>query len=305
MIQKKPSLGRGLDALMGGAARPAPALAAEPQTRVVAGDQLTRLPLDVLQRGKYQPRSHMEPEALQELADSIRTQGVVQPIVVRPVDTHTQGGSQRYEIVAGERRWRAAQIAGLPDIPAIIRHIPDETAIAVALIENIQREDLNPLEEARALQRLIDEFAMTHQQAAEAVGRSRAAVSNLLRLLELAPEVSQMVEARQLEMGHARALLGLNTRRQQVEVASLVAKRDLSVRDTEAIVRRMHGAGNGSKNATVESGATDPDVRRLEQDLGEKLGAVVLIQHQRGGKGKVVISYNSLEELDGIIAHIQ
>ena len=305
MIQKKPSLGRGLGALMGAAQPAAAAPAAEsPQPQAPAGDQLTRLPLDVLQRGKYQPRTHMEPEALQELADSIRTQGVVQPIVVRPLDGTTAGGSQRYEIVAGERRWRAAQIASLPDIPVIIRRIPDETAIAVALIENIQRENLNPLEEARALHRLIDEFAMTHQQAAEAVGRSRAAVSNLLRLLELAPEVSQMVETRQLEMGHARALLGLSNRRQQVEVAGVVAKRGMSVRDTEAVVRRMQGS-SVAKATAADGGTTDPDVRRLEQDLGEKLGAVVLIQHQRAGKGKVVISYNSLDELDGIIAHIQ
>jgi len=307
MIQKKPSLGRGLGALMGATPPAAAPAVAEtpPQPQAPAGDQLTRLPLDVLQRGKYQPRSHMEPEALQELADSIRSQGVVQPIVVRPVDGAGPGGFQRYEIIAGERRWRAAQLAGLPDIPVIIRRIPDETAIAVALIENIQRENLNPLEEARALHRLIDEFAMTHQQAAEAVGRSRAAVSNLLRLLELAPEVSQLVEQRQLEMGHARALLGLANRRQQVEVAGVVVKRGMSVRDTEAVVRRLQGAGVAKATADSEGGSADPDVRRLEQDLGEKLGATVLIQHQRGGKGKVVISYNSLDELDGIIAHIQ
>jgi ParB family chromosome partitioning protein len=301
MMQKKPSLGRGLDALMG---------TVSARTAVGAGvtsgevtEELARLPLDRLQRGRYQPRIDMRPESLQELADSIKVQGVVQPIVVRPIETGP-GEAQRYEIIAGERRWRAAQMAGLNDIPAVVRRIPDDAAIAVALIENIQREDLNALEEARALDRLIGEFQMTHQQAADAVGRSRASVTNLLRLLELAPEVCELLERRKIEMGHARALLGLTTRRQQAEVGALIAKKSISVRETEAVVRRMvdpHGQG-GSPPAAA--GSTDPDVQRLEQDLAEKLGAKVAIQHTSSGKGKLVINYHSLDELDGILAHI-
>ncbi len=307
MTTKKPSLGRSLNALMGGpdtqspaAAMPTPA----PPVNTVLGDRLTRLPLDLLQRGRYQPRSHMDPEGLNELAASIRSQGVVQPIVVRPIQS-TAAGGQRYEIVAGERRWRAAQLAELADIPAIVRDVPDETAITVALIENIQREDLNPLEEARALERLISEFSMTHQQAADAVGRSRAAVSNLLRLLDLAPEVGEQLEAGHLEMGHGRALLGLATRRQQIEVAALVVKKGLSVRETEAIVRRMSQPATGETSAANTTRAVDPDVKRLEQDLSEKLGARVAIQHSGSGKGKLVVSYNSLDELDGILEHIR
>ncbi|HEY1899701.1 MAG TPA: ParB/RepB/Spo0J family partition protein [Steroidobacteraceae bacterium] len=312
MTQKKPSLGRGLNALMG-TTETAPPLPPAPAAVVLAptpvsgpvGDRLTRLPLDILQRGRYQPRSHMDQEALKELAASIRSQGVVQPIVVRPIEASTPSGGQRYEIIAGERRWRAAQLAELADIPAIVRDVPDETAISVALIENIQREDLNPLEEARALERLISEFSMTHQQAAEAVGRSRAAVSNLLRLLDLAPEVCDQLEARALEMGHARALLGLTTRRQQVEVAVLVVKKGLSVRETEAIVRRMTQSAADRPDAAAAVAGGDPDVQRLELDLSEKLGARVAIQHTRSGKGKLVVSYNSLDELDGILEHIR
>ncbi|MGA8094803.1 MAG: ParB/RepB/Spo0J family partition protein [Steroidobacteraceae bacterium] len=311
MIQKKPSLGRGLADLLGqmNSQRP-PLAAAEPRAAAAAdprAEELARLPLDVLQRGRYQPRVDMRPETLEELAASIRAQGVVQPIVVRPIAAPAAGESQRYEIIAGERRWRAAQIAGLADIPAVIRHIPDEAAIAVALIENIQRESLNPLEEARALSRLITEFELTHAQAAEAVGRSRAAVSNLLRLLELAPEVGSLLERRELEMGHARALLALSARRQQTEVAALVAKKSLSVRETEALVRRMQQRGKEAEGAAANGSpgaGGDPDVRRLEQELADKLGAKVLIQHSQGGKGKVVVSYNSLDELDGILAHI-
>ncbi len=307
MPPKKPSLGRGLNALMGTpeAARPvAPAPQLPPPASGPAGDRLIRLPLDILQRGRYQPRSHLDQEALNELAASIRVQGVVQPIVVRPIEATTPSGGQRYEIIAGERRWRAAQLAQLADIPAIVRDVPDATAISVALIENIQRENLNPLEEARALERLISEFSMTHQQAAEAVGRSRAAVSNLLRLLDLAPEVCDQLEARALEMGHARALLGLTTRRQQVEVAALVIRTSLSVRETEAIVRRMT-QGAPDRPAAAAAVSTDPDVKRLEQDLAEKLGARVSIRHTRSGKGQVVVGYNSLDELDGILEHIR
>jgi ParB family chromosome partitioning protein len=208
--------------------------------------------------------------------------------------------SRRYEIIAGERRWRAAQMAGLHNVPAVIRQVPDEAAVAMSLIENIQRENLNPLEEARALDRLIREFEMTHQTAADAVGRSRAAVSNLLRLLELADDVKQLVEHRQLEMGHARALLGLTAARQQSEVAQLVAKKGLSVRETEALVRRL-----ANPPPPAEPRREDPNIRRLEQDLAGKLGAKVLFQHTSSGRGKLVINYNSLDELDGILGHIQ
>ena len=306
MTQKKPTLGRGLADLLGQSAmRPAPvgaqAAAAAPPP---PGEELARLPLDLLQKGKYQPRIDMRPETLQELADSIKAQGVVQPIVVRPVGVPGIGESQRYEIIAGERRWRAAQMAGLAEIPAVIRRIPDEAAIAVALIENIQRENLNPLEEARALERLISEFELTHQEAAEAVGRSRAGVSNLLRLLELAPEVCVHVERREIEMGHARALLALANRRQQVEIAALVAKKGLSVRDTETLVRRMQQPA-ATPAADRQDTARDPNVHKLEQELADKLGAKVAIQHSAGGRGKLVVSYNSLDELDGILAHIR
>jgi ParB family chromosome partitioning protein len=339
MTQKKPTLGRGLADLLGQTslrtATPVPvhvpttgtpangttsssAAGAPPVTanaaaspsaanasvNLASGEELARLPLDLLQKGKYQPRIDMRAETLQELADSIKAQGVIQPIVVRPVGVPGVGESQRYEIIAGERRWRAAQMAGLNEIPAVIRHIPDEAAIAVALIENIQRENLNPLEEARALERLISEFELTHQEAADAVGRSRAGVSNLLRLLELAPEVCERVERREIEMGHARAVLALPHRKQQVEVATLVAKKGLSVRDTEALVRRMQAGGAAASGAEGQDGR-DPNVQRLEQELADKLGAKVAIQHSTGGKGKLVVSYNSLDELDGILAHIQ
>jgi len=303
---RKPTLGRGLADLLGQSRSvPAGVITAQATPAPARGEELAKLPLDVLQRGRYQPRVDMRAETLSELADSIRAQGVVQPIVVRPVESQGDGVSQRYEIIAGERRWRAAQMAGLSEIPAVIRHIPDEAAIAVALIENIQRENLNPLEEARALERLISEFGLTHQQAAEAVGRSRAAVSNLLRLLELPPEISSFVEKRELEMGHARALLGLSQRRQQIEVGSLVAKKGLSVRDTEAMVRAMLNKGSGGATVGKDSAkALDPNVQRLQDELSEKLGAPVEIQHTGSGKGKVVVSYHSLDELDGILGHI-
>jgi ParB family transcriptional regulator, chromosome partitioning protein len=304
-MQRKPTLGRGLADLLG--ARQAAAAAAVPAAPAAPrGEELTRLPLDLLQRGRYQPRVDMRTETLAELAASIKVQGVVQPIVVRPLEVAGNGQTQRYEIIAGERRWRAAQMAGLAEIPAVIRRIPDEAAIAVALIENIQRENLNPLEEARALARLISEFGLTHQQTADAVGRSRAAVSNLLRLLELTAEVCELMEKRALEMGHARALLGLTQRRQQTEVAMLVAKKGLSVRETEALVRRLQSppvAGDGA--AASAASARDANVERLEQELADKLGARVAIQQGSGGKGKLVVSYNSLDELDGILAHIQ
>lgn len=298
MVTKRPSLGRGLGALLG-----QPAATSHPSSAADAprDQELAKLPVDLLQRGKYQPRIDMHQDTLQELADSIRAQGVIQPIVVRPLSDTATGQPMRYEIIAGERRWRAAQLAGLHEIPAVIRRIPDEAAVAMALIENIQRENLNPLEEARALERLIKEFDMTHQTAAEAVGRSRVAVSNLLRLLELADEVKSLVEQRQLEMGHARALLGLPNSRQQIATAALVASKGLSVRETEALVRRMvQHAGEPAAAAT----RPDPNIRQLESDLAEKLGAKVQVRHAAKGSGQLVISYHSLDELDGILAHI-
>ena len=307
MATKRPSLGRGLEALLGTSTpRPesaADAARAEAAARPPLDEELARIPVDLLQRGRYQPRLDMRPESLQELADSIRAQGVVQPIVVRPLAAQRTGEPLRYEIIAGERRWRAAQMAGLHDVPAVIRRVPDEAAVAMSLIENIQRENLNPLEEARALDRLIREFEMTHQTAADAVGRSRAAVSNLLRLLELADEVKALVETRQLEMGHARALLGLAQARQQIEVALLVAKKGLSVRETEALVRKLSTAKPDVEDR--EPPRADPNITRLEQDLTDKLGAKVHLQHGAKGRGKLVINYNSLDELDGILAHIQ
>ncbi len=303
MSGKKPSLGRGLAELSPLLARRA--VTPAPDLPPLAGDRLANLPLDLLQRGKYQPRVDMRTESLSELADSIKSKGLVQPILVRPLPDCNPGESQRYEIIAGERRWRAAQMAGITDIPAIIRDVPDAAAVAMSLIENIQRENLNPLEEARALKRLIEEFGLTHQAAAEAVGRSRAAVSNLLRLTELADEVKQLLEQRSIEMGHARALLALTSRRQQIEVASLVAKKALSVRETEALVRRLLApppAAGGE--ATAQNLNNDPDIRRLELELADKLGAKVLFQHNASGKGKLVVSYNSVDELEGILAHI-
>jgi ParB family transcriptional regulator, chromosome partitioning protein len=294
---RKPSLGRGLADLLG-------QTVARPTVTASPGEELRRLPLDLLQRGKYQPRADMRSDTLTELADSIKAQGVVQPIVVRALDPPASGAPQRYEIIAGERRWRAAQMAGLTEIPAVIRQIPDSAAIAVALIENIQRENLNPLEEARALMRLITEFGLTHQEAADAVGRSRAGVSNLLRLLEVPAEVAELLEKRALEMGHARALLGLSGKRQQTEVALLVAKKGLSVRETEALVRRLTAPTVHGRDGD-DGAPRDANVERLEQELAEKLGARVAIQHSARGGGKLVVSYHSLDELDGILAHIR
>jgi ParB family chromosome partitioning protein len=243
----------------------------------------------------------MRQDTLQDLANSIKAQGVVQPIVARPL--RKTGDVQKYEIVAGERRWRAAQMAGLAEIPAVIREVADDAAIAMALIENIQRENLNPLEEARALDRLIREFSITHQEAADAVGRSRATVSNLLRLLDLSDKIKPMLESREIEMGHARALLAITNKAQQLDVAKQVVKAGLSVRDTEKLVRRLLAEqGVTSRKAPPPANA---DVRRLEMGLSEKLGARVKIDHGAKGAGKVVITYNSLDELDGILKHIR
>jgi ParB family chromosome partitioning protein len=226
--------------------------------------------------------------------------------VVRALSESAGGAEQRYEIIAGERRWRAAQQAGLKEIPAIIRSVPDEAVVAMSLIENIQREDLNPLEEARAFERLIAEFGLTHQEVADSVGRSRAAVTNLLRLIELAPEVGELVERRELDMGHARALLGLENLRKQTELALLVVKKGLSVRETEALVRRLNQpAASRGASGSEDARGRDPNVQHLESELADKLGAKVQIQHASTGRGKLVVAYNSLEELDGILSHIQ
>ncbi len=291
MAAKKKGLGRGLDALLAGAVA-----TAEPDLEEAPENTLRDLPLDLIQRGRYQPRTDMDPDALEDLAASIRAQGVVQPIVVRAM-----GGTGRYELIAGERRWRAAQLAGLQEIPAVVRNVPDQAAMAIALIENIQRENLNPVEEAHALKRLIEEFDMTHQQAADAVGRSRAAVTNLLRLLDLNGDVRQMLENGDLEMGHARALLGLSGDQQSQAARQVVAK-GLSVRETEQLVRRLQSA---TPEKSQQSKAVDPDIRRLQDDLTAQLGAMVRIQHSARGKGRLVVHYNSLDELDGILAHIK
>jgi ParB family transcriptional regulator, chromosome partitioning protein len=285
-MAKKPGLGRGLDALLSSASKTSGEEKDDKNLRTV--------PVDQIRRGKYQPRIHIRPEALQELADSIRAQGLVQPVVLRPVD----GG---YELIAGERRWRAAQLAGMHEIPAVIRDIPDQAAAAMSLIENIQREDLNAMEEANALQRLINEFGLTHQQTADSVGRSRAAVSNLLRLLELTDEVKAMVDEGELEMGHGRALLALAAE-DQIRIAKTIAKKGMSVRETERLVKRMLEGEQKGKTQTV---AKNPDVVRLESDLGDRIGAAVSIQYNTKGKGKLVIEYNSLDELDGILEHIR
>ena len=297
-MSPKKRLGRGLDALL---TRPVAEESAAAGERPAEGEGLRAVPVDLLQRGQYQPRVDMRQDTLQDLADSIRAQGVVQPIVVRPIASH--GDEQRYEIVAGERRWRAAQLAGLSDIPAVVREIPDESAIALALIENIQRENLNPLEEARALDRLIREFDLTHAEAAEAVGRSRAAVSNLLRLQDLSDKVKPLLEDRRLEMGHARALLSITDAAKQYEAAREVVKKGLSVRETERLVKRL--LEGGRKKPAGRPAAQDADIRRLEMEVSAKLGAKVALQHTAKGAGKIVINYNSLDELDGILDHIK
>ena len=264
---------------------------------VVRDKMLRELPVEFIERGRYQPRRDMSPEALEELASSIRKQGVMQPIVVRPVGEISEN---RFEIIAGERRWRATQLAGLDRIPAVIREVSDESAIAMALIENIQREDLNALEEAIALSRLKDEFELTQQEVAEAVGKSRVTVANLLRLLTLKEDVRKMLEYGDIEAGHAKALLGLADG-EQLEAASIVVAKGLSVRQTESLVRRMQQ----ESAAPSEERRVDPDIRSLEDDLSQRVGAKVAIQHSAKGKGKLVISYNSLSELDGVLAHIQ
>lgn len=303
MTDKK-KLGKGLDALLSsgssqtmasllGKQRPAESQQQDASSPDKDGD-LRNIPVDLIQRGKYQPRTDMHQESLEELASSIKQQGVMQPIVVRPIS------SNKYEIIAGERRWRATQLAGLDSIPAIIKPVGDEAAIAMALIENIQRENLNPIEEAMALKRLQDEFELTQQQVADAVGKSRVTVTNLIRLMGLNIDVRKMLEHGDLEMGHARALLALPNE-DQSSAARTVAGRGLTVRQTEALVRKLtsEAAGPGKTPQTVS-----PDIKNLEDGLAEKLGAKVMIQHSAKGKGKLVVKYNTLDELDGILAHI-
>ncbi|WP_174627265.1 ParB/RepB/Spo0J family partition protein [Candidatus Methylobacter favarea] len=282
MTLKKRGLGRGLGALLG-----------EVSAQEEKHHHLQTLPIEYMQRGKYQPRKDINPEKLQELADSIRAQGIIQPVVVRKI------GPEKYEIVAGERRWRAASFAGLHEVPVIIKSIDDRAAMAIALIENIQREDLNPLEEAEALRRLLDEFEMTHQQIADAVGKSRVTVTNLLRLMDLHPEVKKLLLNGQIEMGHARALLSLNGPK-QLAAANKIVKDGLTVRATERMVKESQTDPKTPKIKEI-----DKDTWRLQEDLTAKLGAKVLIDHKQNGSGKLVIAYSSLEELDGILGQIK
>ena len=288
MTARKRGLGKGLDALLGTTGVVLPELDGT--------EKLSNLPVDLIKRGQYQPRQTMNPEALQELAESVRTQGVVQPILVRPLP-----GSDKYEIIAGERRWRAAQMAGLHQVPALIRDVPDQAAACIALIENIQREDLNPLEEARTLSRLLHEFKMTHEAVAVAVGRSRSTVSNLLRLLDLHADVQALLESGSLEMGHARAIAALPVE-QQASMARMVVKQGLSVRQIEKLVKESGKPGK-KKHTPVKK--TDPNIRKLQNDLSERLGTPVSIKHTTRGKGTLVIQYNSVDELDGILKRIK
>lgn len=293
---KKRGLGKGLEALLSSnqAAHNKHSTEAEPQEQPVVEEvkenELKKLPIEWLQPGKYQPRKDMSDEALEELASSIQAQGVIQPIVVRPI------GESRYEIIAGERRWRASQLAQLAVVPCLVKDVPDNAAVAIALIENIQREDLNAMEEAVALDRLMNEFELTHQQVADAVGKSRTAVSNLLRLNGLEPPVKTMVEHGDLDMGHARALLALE-HEPQVEAARTVTAKGLSVRETEKLVKKLLSPAPEKKTA-----AQDPNIEALQNSLSEQLGAQVAIQCNHKGKGKLVINYHSLDQLDGILS---
>jgi ParB family transcriptional regulator, chromosome partitioning protein len=287
MAAKKRGLGKGLDALLGSHGD---------LSKPSSADALQTLAVDLIQRGQYQPRQDFDPETLNELADSIRAQGLIQPIVVRPLSN-----KNAYEIIAGERRWRAAQIAELHEVPVVIKDVTDETAMCMALIENIQRQDLNPLEEAQALSRLIKEFGMTHEVVAESVGRSRSAVSNLLRLLDLETAVKKLLIDGELEMGHARALLALN-KDNQTHTAIKVAKRGLSVRETEALVKRLLSDTSKEKRKPVK---VDANIRKLETELSESLGTKVTIKHSKRGSGELKIHYSSSDELSGILKHIK
>lgn len=291
MASKKPILRRGLDQLLSNSNA---TLAEVVQTEIKKEGELRSLPIEIIQRGKYQPRKDMKLSALEELASSIRSQGILQPVVVRPI------GMGRYEIIAGERRWRAAQMAGLDKVPAIVREVSDEATMAMALIENIQRENLNPLEEAVAIQRLIDDCLLTHQQVAESIGKSRSSVTNLLRLLALNSEVRELIETGKLEAGHGKVLLALEGPSQTQAARTVVAK-GLSVRETERLIRQTQFP----TNKLLQTKSIDPDIRQLQNQLSEKLGSQVQILHSPRGKGKLVIHYHSLEALDGILEHIQ
>lgn len=299
MAKKRGLGGMGLDALLAGAAasQANPSHTDDATETTSAKDVLKQLPVEFLQPGQYQPRKDMHPEALEELAASIKAQGIMQPIVVRAISPNSN--NTKYEIIAGERRWRAAQMAGLHEVPAIIREVADEAAIAMALIENIQRENLNPMEEAVALHRLQEEFELTQQQVADAVGKSRVTVTNLLRLMNLNDDVRTLLEHGDIEMGHARALLGLQGEHQSEAARQVVAKA-FTVRQTEALVRTWH-----EQKKTPATPARDPNIQRLEGSLGERLGAKVELKHNAKGQGKLVISYSSLDELDGILNHIK
>lgn len=297
MSVRKRGLGRGLDALLGAAGNrsAAPPASGDVAAAVATEDAILKeLPVDMIQRGKYQPRRDIDPETLRELADSIKAQGVMQPIIVRPIS------DRKYEIIAGERRWRATQLAGLDKIPVLVREVSDNAAIAMSLIENIQREDLNPIEEAAALMRLQQEFELTQQEVANAVGKSRSTVANLLRLMSLQEDVRRLVEHGDLEMGHARALLGLEGGQQSQAAQSVVGK-GLSVRQTEALVRNL--LERKAKPAPVKD--LNPNIKHLQDDLSQRLGTKVEIKHGAGGRGKLVLGYNSLDELDGILSHIK
>ncbi len=283
MIKMK-GLGRGLDALLAGSDRP-------------QGDEQRKLPVDRLKPGKYQPRTQMDEVSLAELAASIKAQGIMQPILVRPIDRTP--GAERYEIVAGERRWRASQLAGLSDVPVLVRDIPDEQALAMALIENIQRENLNPLEEALGLQRLIDEFGLTHQQAADAVGRSRPAASNLLRLLQLNAAVQDLLMSGKLDMGHARALLPLPGA-QQIAIAQRIVQKNLSVREAERLVQQIMQPPKKAAPAPV-----DRDLLRLQEEISDQLGAAVAIRSNKKGAGKITIEFGDLDQLEGILGRLR
>jgi ParB family chromosome partitioning protein len=291
MAVKKRGLGRGLDALLGNTGGES-----VPSAGTAAGERLKSVPVTRLSPGPFQPRKDMDPERLRELADSISAQGLVQPVTVREA-------GDGFEIIAGERRWRAAQLAGITEIPVIVRKVSDQAAMAIALIENIQREDLNAMEEAEALKRLLDEYRMTLQQLADAVGKSRAAVSNLLRLNELVPEVKGYLSSGQIEMGHARALLGISSDGQS-QLARQIVERELTVRQVEAMVQDLRGGRIRGADKPVSS-AKHPDIKRLEADISEELGAMVTIDHGAKGNGKIVIRYSSLDELDGVLGHIR
>ena len=311
MKSKKKGLGKGLDALLSTTFNQEKkaseitgidAAQKSPDTSsiipVLKTDSLVNVPIDICQRGKYQPRKEIKDETLNELAESIKNQGVMQPIILRLAEGNINN-TLSYEIIAGERRWRAAQIAGLQSIPAIVKDVDDESASAMALVENLQREDLNPMEEAYALNRLTEDFSLTHQQVADLVGKSRVAVSNLLRLISLSKEVGEMLEAGSIDMGHARALLGL-PEKQQLAVAKKVFKNSLSVRQTEALVKKILNPNTKSDLKTIE----DPNIAQLQTQLSERLGVPITLNHQKSGAGKLIIKYHSLDELEGVLKHL-